>query len=115
MRPCLNHFALQAHRPLIARESDFQLCQFFLRPGLAVDLLSNELPGPLNLLEDVLAGVLSAPALQSRARRERGDDNQQKLATHRSPSRFLAKLMPGAVALTRPPHPRPLSPYRTGR
>src|SRR5262249_49863374 len=69
--------------------------QFFPRPGLALQLLRNELPGPLNLLQDVLAGVLSAPALQSPARRERGeDDDPQTLAAHRNPSKLSAELMP---------------------
>src|SRR5215831_335945 len=47
MRSCLDHFVIPAHRPLVASEGDCLLGQFFLRPGLALYLLGDELPGPL--------------------------------------------------------------------
>src|SRR5262245_18871652 len=74
IRPCLDYFAIPAHRPLVAGEGNRLLHQFVFRSGLAVHGLRDELPGSLNFLQDFL--TISSSALQSPAHRERGEDHE---------------------------------------
>src|SRR5262249_33474986 len=93
VRPCLNHLAVLAHGPLVPGERDAQFRHALLRGLVAVHRMSDEQPGPLELLQVGLVCFFPAAAEQTAGCHERGEDDwTQPLSVHENPSTPLEKV-----------------------